>query len=355
MKQCSLLMAFFLFSSSNAKAQGCIPIRNTAGLGQFSSTAFTPSENRWTLQVNNRYYKSFRSFRGETDRKLPKALYPINYVYSLELGLNRTLKGNWNLALYLPLSSNTRSNPFEHDTVRHATRSFGLGDVRVGVYKWLFTPSASQRGNVQWGLGLKLPTGDYRYQDYFHQRAGDPVLDAVDQSIQLGDGGTGITAELNAYYSLHERIGLYGNFFYLVNPREQNGVSTAKGKPISSLSRRVGSQVMSVPDQYSTRAGAEATLGNLVVSAGMRYEGVPVHDLLGGSGGFRRPGYTLSVEPGARYKLNRTALHAFVAVPVKRATLQSVPDKRASEVVGYTITPGAFADYIVFVGAAFRL
>ena len=121
------------------------------------------------------------------------------------------------------------------------------------------------------------------------------------------------------------------------------------------MSIRAGSDILSVPDQYSTRAGVEARIDKLALSAGLRYEGVPVNDLIGGSNGFRRPGYSLSIEPGIRYQLKNMSIYAFVPVHIKRATLQSVPDKRASEIIGYTITPGAFADYLIFAGAAFKL
>ncbi|RDC64984.1 hypothetical protein [Adhaeribacter pallidiroseus] len=49
--------------------------------------------------------------------------------------------------------------------------------------------------------------------------------------------------------------------------------------------------IMSVPDQYMGRAGINYSRRSLVVSAGMRLEGIPVYDLIGGSGDFRRPGY----------------------------------------------------------------
>src|SRR5205085_2475543 len=76
---------------------------------------------------------------------------------------------------------------------RRKTRSFGIGDVRLAAYYWLAQPSKAAKGNVQLGLGVKLPTGDYRYQDYFYKNDSVKVLGPVDQSIQLGDGGTGIT------------------------------------------------------------------------------------------------------------------------------------------------------------------
>ena len=67
------------------------------------------------------------------------------------------------------------------------------------------------------------------------------------------------------------------------------------------------------------------------VSIGGRLEGIPVHDLVGGSNGNRRAGYSLSIEPGIIYNLNKISLSAYVPVMLKQATRQTVPDKIASK------------------------
>lgn len=93
---------------------------------------------------------------------------------------------------------------------------------------------------MQFGLGIKFPTGDYRYQDYFYRKEDSLVLAPVNPSIQLGDGGTGITTELNTYYIINKAMSLYGNLFYLINPREQNGVSPLLGRAPSSVDIKSG-------------------------------------------------------------------------------------------------------------------
>ena len=63
----------------------------------------------------------------------------INYAYTLDLTLFRNLKNGWSIGLDVPVISNTRSSMYEHggsgENARHSTRSFGVGDVRVTVYK----------------------------------------------------------------------------------------------------------------------------------------------------------------------------------------------------------------------------
>jgi len=54
------------------------------------------------------------------------------------------------------------------------------------------------------------------------------------------------------------------NAYYLSNPREQNGVSTARGSAPSATAIAYGSDVMSVPDQYMLRAGVNYVLDNFL-------------------------------------------------------------------------------------------
>jgi hypothetical protein len=89
---------------------------------------------------------------------------------------------------------------------------------------------------------------------------------------------------------------------------------------------------------------------------GVRYEGTPVNDLLGGSEGIRRAGHNFSVEPGIVYKMKKASLYAYVPVIVGRETRQTLPDQFKTIYTGtYTLSQGGFADYLVFVGANFKL
>ncbi|RZK80847.1 MAG: hypothetical protein EOO92_06700 [Pedobacter sp.] len=209
--------------------------------------------------------------------------------------------------------------------------------------------------NFQIGLGIKLPTGDYKYMDYYQNvgPGGAPELRNVDQSIQLGDGGTGITGELNAFYNVSHNLGLYGNAYYLSNPRGQNGVRSYRELVNASL---IEDYIMSVPDQYMFRAGANYAVSGLIASIGARLEGVPVNDLIGGSGDFRRPGYVWSVEPGLNYQWNKVNIYATVPTALYRNRTQSVTDKiRSAKTNTFVNGDAAFADYAINLGVSFRL
>lgn len=308
---------------------------------------------KWEMNVNNRYYRSYKHFVGTAEQKQRQTLgnEVINHGYTMDLALTRVLNQRWSLLIDVPVISNARSSMYEHANTRHTTHSFGLGDVRFSVYRWMIDPKKATKGNVQLGLGIKLPTGDYKYMDRFHQADGTTILGPVDQSIQLGDGGTGFTLEVNPHYNFNKTWGVYGNFYYLANPREQNGVSTARGGVPSAQTVAIESDVMSVPDQYLIRFGANASFNNLTTFLGFRDECIPVHDLIGGSQGFRRPGYILSVEPGITYKIKSVTLYAYVPVAFQRNRTQSVPDKNKTALTGvYAHGDAAFADYAINVG-----
>ena len=182
---------------------------------------------KWLFAVNNRYYDSYEDFIGTTQQKQRQAqgTEVINHGYTMDLSLTRNLNERWSVFMDVPIISNSRSSLYErHNVGRFITHSFGIGDIRFAVYSWLWNPANPHKGNVQVGLGLKFPTGDYKFQDYFHTSDSTKALGPVDQSIQLGDGGTGITTQLNTFYFFNKNISVYGNFFYLISPKDQNGV-----------------------------------------------------------------------------------------------------------------------------------
>jgi hypothetical protein len=362
MKKLFVLPVLLLVLFQQAQSQGCVAIRSTGGFCT-RDQATDHNANKWTLSVGNRYFKSFRHFVGKEEQKhrIENGSQVINYSYTLDLTLVRNFNNGWSLAVDVPVISNDRSSMYEHGGnnggkgARHFTSSFGLGDIRVVGYKWLFDQTKMPKGNIQVGLGLKLPTGDYRYQDFFIKNDSTKLLGPVDQSIQLGDGGTGFTTELNAYYNFTPVFGVYTNLFYLINPREQNGVSTARGGTPSADAVKYGTTVMSVPDQWMVRAGASATLHGFTVSAGIRKECQPAEDLIGGSMGFRRPGYIVSFEPGLNYQFKKVTVYSYVPIAIKRNRIQSVADMLKTQATGiHAQGDAAFADYLVNIGCAFK-
>src|SRR6266581_4574667 len=90
------------------------------------------------------------------------------------------------------------------------TESTGLGDISVGARFWVFRPPTESRQNIQVGFSVKLPTGK---PDVTSRITGVPnpttAVTTVDQSIQLGDSGTGDAVDFLAYKSLPARLTLF--------------------------------------------------------------------------------------------------------------------------------------------------
>jgi hypothetical protein len=161
--------------------------------------------------------------------------------------------------------------------------------------------------------------------------------------------------DVNGYYNFTHSIGLYGNLFYLANPRDVNGVETSATPP-TALKMETTTDVLSVPDQYLVRFGADLAVKKFNFSLGVRDDCLPVHDIVGGSDGFRRPGYILSAEPGINYEFKNMAIYAYMPIAVIRDRTQSVPDIRQTVITGvYTHGDAAFADYVVNIGITLKI
>jgi hypothetical protein len=353
------LLTFII--QSNVFSQGCVAIRSTGGLCSMDEhpDSLAP-QGSWLFNSNSRYFKSYKHFVGKAEQyqRIDQGTNVINHSYTQDLTLTRNFNNRWSLALDAPIIYNERSSLYEHGgKQRQSTYAFGIGDVSLTGYVWLFNPKKSRNGNIQVGLGLKLPTGNDNVQSYFYNVGpyGSKRLGPVDQSIQLGDGGTGIITEANTYYNITHKFGLYGTFYYLISPTDVNGISTARGGTPSASAIANTSDVMSVPDQALIRVGGSLAVDHFDFSGGIRYEVQPVHDLIGGSDGFRRPGRIFSGEPGVTFRTKKVSLYAIVPIAIIRDRTQSEPDLRTTQLTGVaTHGDAAFADYVVNIGVSFK-
>lgn len=276
-----------------------------------------------------------------------------NFIdFTINYGLSDRLYAN----IILPFATHHRSSMYEHGGnppnglgSRNITTSSGISDMRLGLGYWLFDPLKEKKYNYALGFGIKLPTGNYNYQDNFYNQGPErnqTLKTVVDQSIQLGDGGYGIALDFQGYHQILSNILWTTNVFYLINPKETNGVLI-----------RNGQNEFSVPDQYAVRSGFFYMAGfkGLVPFLGARLEGVPAHDLAGGSGGYRRPGYAISVEPGLSYSHKNFTLIINVPIAVIRNRTQSFLDKQRTEMTGvYTHGDAAFADFLTNINISYR-
>jgi hypothetical protein len=355
-----ILLAFLVgtFLFLDVHAQGCVAIRHfSCGGTSLQAAAMVPGD--LTIGTSYRYFRSFRHFRGtheEVDR-VANNTEVVNFSHAMDINLQYAVTPRAYATLTLPFVANVRSSLYEHGReTRHSSFSRGLADARVGMGYWLVNPSASSNFAAAAGVGIKLPTGNHNASDVFYNVGveGHPEVRPVDQSIQPGDGGVGLTFDFQAYQFVRGGVSLYANGFYLLNPRETNGIRTFRETLSPILENEA---ITSVPDQYSVRAGASyAPTGPLGASLGLRYEGVPVEDLIGGSAGFRRPGNVVSVEPGVSYMLGGVSLNVSVPITVRRNRPQSMTDLETERLTGQPRNgDAAFADYLINVGFTYRL
>lgn len=352
-----LVFLFLSFSSSRSVAQGCVAVRN---MSSCSLTSDSTVRAGWQLNLNYRYFKSYKHFRGshEERERVENGTQVINHDNSILVGLSYQANSRWAVSLTIPYLNIDRSSLYEHkgnnSGERYHTSSSGLGDMRIASYYNLFPNNYKTHMTV--GAGLKLPTGNYNYQDYFHKRGVEQpdtlVQLAVDQSIQPGDGGFGVTLEFAFTQQISNRIQAYASGLYLINPRNTNGTTRSpnltNGIPLSNE--------FSVPDQFLIRAGASYSfLNDIRVAVGARYEGVAVEDIIGKSDGFRRPGYILSIEPSVNYNFGKHGLGLNCPIALVRNRTQSVLDKQRTEVTGtYQHGDAAFADHLISVSYTYQ-
>jgi hypothetical protein len=370
-----ILFLFILSTFYNKiNAQGCVAIRTVGGLNTMEhamhhmmDSAMGISNNKmvepkWDLNISGRYFKSYKHFNGtdEVTQRVTDETDVRNFSRAVDISLVRKVNEQWSIGINLPLAYNERSSLYEHvssvkGSPRFSTYSQGIGDIRLTAYKWIIAPKEGNKGNLLGGLGIKMPTGNYKATDVFHNTKTTTRVGPVDQSIQLGDGGWGVSLELNGFRSINNTWSLYSNAYYLINPRGNNGVSTARGGVATAAAIKYTSDVMSVPDQYLLRAGTNWTKNAFTLSLGARYEAIPAKDLIGDNTGFRRPGNVLAIEPGANYSYKKLNFYLYAPVAIRRERPQSYPDILKTNDTGvFSRGDAAFADYSINIGMGYR-
>lgn len=303
-----------------------------------------PRKQRWDVTLGYRFQPSYRHFIGTVEQKQREVLgNQIRNTYHLfDVNASYQLNPRWSLNASIPFVRSHRNQLYAPTGV---FSTFNQGDATFGAQAWLWKPPTESSRNIGIGVSLKVPTGPFRQTFNAIDRNGRPIVATADQSVQSGDGGTGVAVSVNAYTPTWFRSWAYFQGLYLFNPRNTNGVSSFRTRP--------GETVMSVSDQYLYRGGITRTVPGLksfALSFGGRIEGVPVRDAFGRSDGFRRPGYAISADPGFLWGLRRGyMLSVNIPVAIERNRRKSVSDYQ-NRIHG----DAAFADYTVVVGLSKR-
>lgn len=316
--------------------------------------AASPEAGQWQMSLSYRGLESSTHYAGSERQRHREELgtFVVNKQQVLDVGLTYHVSRRWNLSLGVPLVKASWSIPTPTAPTpgpRAQQDGEGLGDVSLTARGWLWDPAASRRANVGFGLGVKAPTGDHNVTDVFPPIAGgEPRRRAVDQSVQLGDGGWGVLVELQAFRAFSKAT-LFASGTYLANPRDTNGTpSILPGLGIAPTPATADLLVNSVPDQYVARAGAifPVSPGGMALSASARIEGLPRYDLVGDSHGWRRPGYEVYFEPGVLLERGRSMISLHVPIGVYRNRLPNPYTGREGD--------ATFPDFVFLLGYGHR-
>jgi len=309
----------------------------------------------WTAAVSERWQRSDRHFVGDIEQEQREAegSQVINNINVIDVSLSYAITKRFNATMSVPFQFATRSQKVRLNGVlqpRFETQASGLSDIKLLRTAWLLDPDHNKKQNISLGLGVKFPTGDKEATDTF-EVVQNGVITAqtrtVDQSIQPGDGGFGLIFDVYAFKEVVPNFNLFLAGTYIATPEEENGVPTFRSNP--------NEKIMSIADQYLGRGGFGYTFlpkYGLTFTLGGRIEGAPVKDLIGGSNGFRRPGFAVSIEPGLVFQKNSWSASVSAPVALYRNRERSVADMQTSPSAH---GDAAFADFMLLfsLGKAF--
>ena len=390
----TLLIASFgiLVLNSNVSAQGCVAVRQMGGENALGATSsYNLPKGDMQAGLNYRYFHSWRHFVGREEQKERQTTgggigmdgkdrgNAVNiYSHALDLNFAYGLTNRIQLYVAIPYVHNERSQVLRQtapvvDTFRYSVYAAGLGDIRVGANYWVFNPATARKGNLSVGLGLKLPTGSHSKVDQAPQSDGRIRYAVMDQAIQPGDGGLGISVEMQGFVKIYRGIYGFANGYYLFNPKERNGtfksaptvVTDSSGNVLGTLT---GYNEYACPDQYFARAGFMTSVlkhKNLTFSLAGRWEGIPRNDVFGGKVAYRRPGYVVAIESGVSYRTGQHSFSLFVPYNFIKDRIQSAADIARQNLQNSVITDkaqlthvqgdAAFADYSINLGYSYRI
>jgi hypothetical protein len=319
-----------------------MPVRFTSpSLGGQRDGFLTTGE--WQVGASYRRLYADQWFVGtkvdESAAPFGKPLY-LN-IHSLDLTVSYGFSRRTSVAVTLPLSTGTHSRLYA-DGSRHKVQATGIGDVNAILTRWLLDPNMHMDGNVSLGVGVKLPTGGNKIEDDFHAADGTVTQRIVDQSIQPGDGSLGFIVQSQAYQAVGHQFVAYASGSYLVSPRKKTGVPS----PLAGVT-------LAVPDVYSARVGLAYALApktGTSVNLGLRIDGIPLRDIVGGGDdGFRRPGHTLYLDPGISVRIAKQELTLSIPTRLSQNFSRSLIDRQRNFTGG-----GDLADYLIFAGYSVR-
>ena len=351
----SLLTAAFCATADAALAQGCINSRHTTGAYGSDGPYLAPG--KLVFNQSARYLKADKHFVGTMELKGLNATgsNAINEQHVLDFGFTYGVSESLSVSLSIPYSFGTWSLPLPMGPPmmpgtkgpRYKQAAEGVGDLTLTARHWLHAPSTSPDHNIQFGFGIKAPTGESNATSLFGNINGGGIRQrSVDASIQPGDGGWGMVFDFFSFYKT-KYCDLFVDGGYMMNPEESNDAVSTPANLFGELNVPADIRFNSIPDRFLFRIGAAreiASVPGLVPQISWRIEGIPDTDILGGEDGYRQTGYATYIEPGVSYSYG----NASWSVSVPYALIRN----RETD-AGGRAGDATFADWMLLIGVSF--
>ena len=344
-------------------AQGCVVAHSVGEVGGPDSDGGYLGAGQFQFNLEYRHLYSFRHYVGSVEQvyRIQGGSNVRNRINLVDASLTYQITPRFSVEGNIPVEWASRRYFIAPGSLGNGAPGVtligdfglsGVGDVSFQAQGWVWNPKKNPSHNIQVGLGVQMPTGRDNIQNNMVAILGQPAVNSTaDYSIQPGIGVWAIPFSVNSFQAISHSVQAYFNGSYLVTPSETNGV--ANTSPLGTAEPKQDAYV-SAADEYLLQAGfayqVEKVKG-LTATAGLRKEGVPAHDLIGGNEGFRRPGYAVSFEPGVLYSMHKghDLLTANIDRAIYRNRIASVPDLQLG-----AHGDAAFADWLWLAGFQHR-
>lgn len=265
-------------------------------------------------------------FRGVLQRT---DLYATNSQVN-EGGVTLDLEAGYGLSRQLSLNVIAPVVLYSHwSTVlagkRYDQTAHGIADTTITATYWLFNCDRYPEKNISFTTGFRAPTGNSNAQVMYPNSLGqDFKMRPVFPGIQPGSGAWGWRISMDGFQRI-KRFTLFGTGIYTFSLRDQNN-TYALGvtlNPAGVNATAPNLRFISTPDSYLFNAGLATTVPKVKrVTAVLqgRIAGVPVHNVLTRTIGFRQPGYYVTVEPGLIFSTSLANYSVSAPIRVQAAT-----------------------------------
>ena len=322
-------LAIALAFPASAHGQGCILARSPQQGGMPTGQGGVLEPGHFQVTLAERHQFSYQHYVGDVYQviRAQAGTQVENRINLLTVNLTYQWTPRISVEVDMPFlfaSRKTQNSPIKY-------QSSGVGDIILGANTWLRNPEHATHNNLSVGLGILVPSGNDNVQNTVDTNTtgvGAPVevTAPVDYSIQPGNGGWGLVMQWMGFQRLGHKLTLYADGDYIATQGGTNGVQ--RGATLSTT--KPLTNYVSISDQYLLEAGIlfpVSRVKGLNITAGPRDEGVPAYNLFPVSNdGFRRPGYAVTVGPGAEYVHGSDLVTAGVYKAVHRDRTVSYPD-----------------------------